>query len=45
MNERLWSGGSERAEPQRVQADGQGVLRFDAPVGLDHRTRVRLQGS
>jgi hypothetical protein len=33
------------AEPQRVRADGQGVLRFDAPVGLDHRIRVRLGDS
>ena len=32
------------AHRQRVRADDHGVLRFDAPVGVDHRILVRRQG-
>jgi hypothetical protein len=35
--------GAGAAEPQKVRADGQGVLRFDASVGRDRWVRVRLR--
>ena len=36
--------GAGPPKPQQVRADGHGVLRFDAPVGVDHRILVRRQG-